>query len=369
MRRVMLSMALGCAGVVVGIVALAQPLEEAKSHYEAGVAAKQAKDYDKARVELNQAIKLEKDYLEAHWVLAWVYIARKENDVAGERFRQVIRIAPDSEKGREAKAALERMDLGVTPKGAPSTEGTSATPAVAGQTSEHNAMPSDEDAECPTFMSNGTALLDAATVAKLVNGSWEHSASEIIIKADPEVHCPFGKKEFHTADKVYATSAGSLYFSWLDVGLVPTRVLTLYGWHLQWDGPTNTITVSSSTETHAFRILTSTEFFAKYRAAPLPTLPSGPGIGYSSASGPGTSHSSQGGTARAASEREIYAALVRAEDRFGVSRMEEARNSICRKYRITRKQLDNIAVKALMNQWPVPEGPRPGTAAYRQMLR
>ena len=66
-------------------------------------------------------------------------------------------------------------------------------------------------------------------------------------------------------------------------------------------------------------------------------------------------------TTRVASEREIYWALVNAEDRFGISRMEEARDWVCKKYGITRSQLEAIAVKALMNNWPLP--PPPGIPA------
>jgi len=275
MRSLLLWSFVTWGALIANRCAVGEMSQDARAHYDAGLAAKHAKQYEKAVAELKGAIEREKDYLDAHWALAWVYVAKEQKDLAGEHFRQVIRIAPDSEKGRQAKTALARMALGVTPEGSLSAQGTSVAPPVAGQTSKQQGTPCDRHAESPTLMSNGTALLDAATVAKLANGSWEHTDSEIIIKGAPDVHCPFQRKQFHTGDEVYAVSGPALYFSWLDVGLVPVRVLTLYGWKISWDGAANIVRVRSDGEQHAFRILSSTEFFAKYGAAPLPAWPSG----------------------------------------------------------------------------------------------
>lgn len=134
--------------------------------------------------------------------------------------------------------------------------------------------------DCPTFLSGGTALIDAATVAELAGGTWEHTNSEIIIKAKPEVRCPFSKREYRTDQATYPTSGASLYFSWLNVGLVPVRLLELYSWSIAWDGEKSTITVRRGEEERQFRMLHSSDFFARYGAQPRPNLSLGSSISY-----------------------------------------------------------------------------------------
>lgn len=89
--------------------ALAQPPDPVVVHYEAGLAAKQAKDYVAAVAELAEALRLNPDHLDSHWVLAWVYIATKHDDLAAAQFKEVMRLAGDSEKGRQARETFARL--------------------------------------------------------------------------------------------------------------------------------------------------------------------------------------------------------------------------------------------------------------------
>jgi hypothetical protein len=107
-----------CAVVVPTVPLQAEPPEEAQAHYQAGLAAKTAKDFEKADAELRQALKLHPDYPDAHWVLAWVLIARGDQKAAADEFREVVRLEPDTERGREAKAALGRLAWPASPQGA-----------------------------------------------------------------------------------------------------------------------------------------------------------------------------------------------------------------------------------------------------------
>ena len=110
MKREWSVLSLVCAVVVAVRSVPADTPEAAKPHYEAGLAAKQAKDYPKAIAELKQAIELHKDYADAHWALAWVYAAAGDTALAAEEFREVLRLAPaDSDKAHDAKAALDRI--------------------------------------------------------------------------------------------------------------------------------------------------------------------------------------------------------------------------------------------------------------------
>ena len=114
-------------GLLYALAAAADPSAEAKSHYDAGIAAKQAKDLPKATAELKQAIGLDDDYTDAHWALAWVYAAQGDKTDAAAQFSEVIRLAPDTDNGRAAKEALAR--LGVSPPATPTAP--AATPAAA----------------------------------------------------------------------------------------------------------------------------------------------------------------------------------------------------------------------------------------------
>ena len=112
-----------CLLMSVGTVLLAstaavpgQVPEAARSHYELGVAAKEAENYAKAITELSQAIELHKGSEDARWVLAWVYATQGEKPLAAQQFWAVMRLAPDTDRAREAAAALGRMGLAGWPE-------------------------------------------------------------------------------------------------------------------------------------------------------------------------------------------------------------------------------------------------------------
>ncbi|MBM3500429.1 MAG: tetratricopeptide repeat protein [Armatimonadetes bacterium] len=111
MSRIALTRALVIAGgaALATVAVRADPPAQAVAHYEAGLAAKQAKDYAKAVQALKAALGMDEGYVDAHWVLAWVYAA--QNDTAGaiEEFGRVVRLAPDTDRARQAQAALDRL--------------------------------------------------------------------------------------------------------------------------------------------------------------------------------------------------------------------------------------------------------------------
>jgi len=85
------------------------PTESAATHYQAGLQAKKNQDYDTAIAELKQAVALDANLVDAHWVLAWAYVEKKQDALAADEFRAVIRLAQGSSKATEAQAALKRM--------------------------------------------------------------------------------------------------------------------------------------------------------------------------------------------------------------------------------------------------------------------
>jgi len=80
---------------------------EAVKCWNAGMAAKKAKNLDKAITEFKKAIKLCPHYVNAHWGLAWCYADSKMQDEAIDAFRQVI--AHDVCGGEKMKAALKAL--------------------------------------------------------------------------------------------------------------------------------------------------------------------------------------------------------------------------------------------------------------------
>jgi tetratricopeptide (TPR) repeat protein len=103
-----------CVGLAASTALLAAPPEAAQLHYQAGLVAKGAKDYDRAISELSQALELYRDYPEAHWALAWVYVAKGDRAAATREFKEVILLVPGSERCREARAAIERIEASAT---------------------------------------------------------------------------------------------------------------------------------------------------------------------------------------------------------------------------------------------------------------
>lgn len=62
-----------------------------------------------AILEFNRAVELNKNYANAHYNLALAYLKAKDNPGALAAFREVVRIAPDSEIGRHAREYLDLL--------------------------------------------------------------------------------------------------------------------------------------------------------------------------------------------------------------------------------------------------------------------
>jgi tetratricopeptide (TPR) repeat protein len=58
---------------------------------------------------LEEGLHAQPDNAPAHFVLAWLYLERGQKVQATAAFREVVALSPQSEEGREAKAALERL--------------------------------------------------------------------------------------------------------------------------------------------------------------------------------------------------------------------------------------------------------------------
>ena len=109
------------------------PSAEAKAAYQQALDQKKAKALDKALSAAQHAVELSPGYLEAHNLLAWLYVGTNERDKAIAEFRAVIRLAPDSPQAVEAKAALDRWQVPHAEPAAPvaPTQPVAPTPPVA----------------------------------------------------------------------------------------------------------------------------------------------------------------------------------------------------------------------------------------------
>lgn len=81
----------------------------APDHLAAGIAAKRAGQLAQAAAELRQAAADAPTNADAHWYLAWVLAGLKDSAGAVAAFRQVIALAPDTERANEAAAAILRL--------------------------------------------------------------------------------------------------------------------------------------------------------------------------------------------------------------------------------------------------------------------
>jgi tetratricopeptide (TPR) repeat protein len=102
------------SGAVPGTGALADGLSQGgadltapKAHYEAGMAAKQAGDLQRAAQELAEASRLAPDWADPHWALAWVYAGMGDKPRAIEAFNQVVLL--DKDRAVEARQAILRL--------------------------------------------------------------------------------------------------------------------------------------------------------------------------------------------------------------------------------------------------------------------
>jgi TolB protein len=83
----------------------------AQAAYDAGLAAKQAKDLPTALHQFEAAIKLDPDFADAYWGAAWCDVGLGRDAEAVEAFRWVIRLAPQTDNGVEAAKSIERIRL------------------------------------------------------------------------------------------------------------------------------------------------------------------------------------------------------------------------------------------------------------------
>jgi tetratricopeptide (TPR) repeat protein len=95
------------------------PSEPAKAAYDRGLAAKKAKALDDAATAFRDAIKQTAGYLDAHYALAWVLLAKGDPQAAAAEFRRVVALAPESPQATESKNALERLKLPLAPAPTP----------------------------------------------------------------------------------------------------------------------------------------------------------------------------------------------------------------------------------------------------------
>ena len=86
-----------------------QASQQAREHYQQGLRLKRAGRHAEAAVHLRAAVEADPQHVEAHWVLGWVLIELKDTDGAAKAFRNVIELAPGTDKAKEAQKALERL--------------------------------------------------------------------------------------------------------------------------------------------------------------------------------------------------------------------------------------------------------------------
>jgi len=78
-------------------------------HLRHGQQLKTARRFAEAESALREALKLDSESVEAHWVLGWVLVERKRTDDAVAEFNTVIKLAPDTDRAREAQKAIDRL--------------------------------------------------------------------------------------------------------------------------------------------------------------------------------------------------------------------------------------------------------------------
>lgn len=87
----------------------AGPSPDLGAHCMAALLAKQAGRPDAAVSELHAALDIDPNYLEAHWILAWVLHDRGQKNAAIAEFAQVARIDDGGTYGRDAQKTIDRL--------------------------------------------------------------------------------------------------------------------------------------------------------------------------------------------------------------------------------------------------------------------
>ncbi len=130
--------------------------EAAREKYRAGLAFKNVAKFEQAAEKFREAIAIAPDFLDAHYALAYSELSLDHLDAARNEFDFVVRRAPKSEQGQDAKRALARIaeeasqppqpspeappprvaapaqpPVGAPPEATPAPEATTATEAAA----------------------------------------------------------------------------------------------------------------------------------------------------------------------------------------------------------------------------------------------
>lgn len=82
----------------------------AKSHYEAGYKAYQAKDFETAIEELKKAVSYDASNVAALYVLGNSYKEKGNKKMAVETYEQVIALFPDTEKAKQSKKYIKQLE-------------------------------------------------------------------------------------------------------------------------------------------------------------------------------------------------------------------------------------------------------------------
>mgnify|MGYP001558485329 CR=1 FL=1 len=86
----------------------AEPSTEAQQCLRAGLQLKAAKQYWEAAAELEQAIELQPDWVDAYWAAAWAYSHMGQGLRAVALVQEVLRLEPQGERAEAAWAAILR---------------------------------------------------------------------------------------------------------------------------------------------------------------------------------------------------------------------------------------------------------------------
>ncbi|MBI5834405.1 MAG: peptidoglycan DD-metalloendopeptidase family protein [Armatimonadetes bacterium] len=99
----------GLAVLATTMVWAEAPSAQAVDSCRAGLALKREGKRAEAVLALRRAVVLAPEYAEARFVLAWVLVAEGDTDGARAQFDRVVALEPHSDRGRQARAALERL--------------------------------------------------------------------------------------------------------------------------------------------------------------------------------------------------------------------------------------------------------------------
>lgn len=109
--RLALAALLGGLLLLVAFPVWGQRDSRAEGYYQTGLSLKREGKLASAVDQFRQAIKLDPQYADAYWGLAWCLVGLGKDEAAIEAFRWVIRLAPETDNAVEAAKAVERIRL------------------------------------------------------------------------------------------------------------------------------------------------------------------------------------------------------------------------------------------------------------------